>query len=295
MSNGRDCVRGEGRLPDFLIVGAKRAGTTALTRYLDAHPDVFMAKPKELHFFDVDHRRGLDWYRERFAGAGALRTGEATPVYMYDPGTIARMRESVPDVRLIAVLRNPVDRAYSHYWMRRAKGLEPLRFEDAILAERQRLLAGESGAHIGYVDLGRYVGQLRALCDVYPREALLVLIFEEMVADIAGSYRSICEFIGVDPNVAPAVVGRQVNKFATFRSIRVRNISLRLQRRGRTQLSRRTGRLVAGLNVRRRAAYPALDRGIRAELNDRFALDNAALADWLGCDLSHWAGSEVRP
>jgi hypothetical protein len=112
-----------------------------------------------------------------------------------------------------------------------------------------------------------------------------------MLAEVADTYRSICTFIGVDADVAPAVVGRQINKFATFRSIRVRNYSLRLQRTGRTGFSREAGRVVARVNVRQRASYPPLDRRIRARLQDRFAEDNAALAAWLRRDLSCWAGT----
>src|SRR5262245_45971784 len=121
------------RLPTFLIVGAMRSGTTSLARYLGAHPDVFVAPEKEIHFFDRCFDRGVAWYAERFiqaAGAGAI--GEATQSYMYDPDAIARMRSVVPSARLLTILRHPTDRAYSHYWLNRAHGLEDRSFEAAI-------------------------------------------------------------------------------------------------------------------------------------------------------------------
>src|SRR5688572_14326389 len=115
------------RLPDFLIVGAMRSGTTSLHKYLQAHPDVFVASGKEVHFFDRRYGRGLDWYRSRFAGVTTERVvGEATPAYMYDENAIARIAHDLPDARLIVVLRNPVDRAYSHYWRNRSRGRENL-------------------------------------------------------------------------------------------------------------------------------------------------------------------------
>jgi hypothetical protein len=107
-----------GRLPNFLIVGAMKSGTTSLARYLGAHPQAYVAPEKEINFFERGYvwNRGVDWYASRFEGAGdALAVGEASPSYMYWPTAIERMASVVPDARLIALLRDPVERAYSHY------------------------------------------------------------------------------------------------------------------------------------------------------------------------------------
>src|ERR671919_2133494 len=107
------------RLPTFLVIGAMKSGTTALINSLGKHPDVF-ALPSEIHFFDRFHDRGLDWYRERFAKArGQGAVGESTPEYMYLPHARERIVRDLPGVQLIAILRNPVERAYSHYWHNR--------------------------------------------------------------------------------------------------------------------------------------------------------------------------------
>src|SRR5437764_7156012 len=114
-------------LPNFFIIGAMRSGTTSLTRYLNAHPDVFVAPGKELHFFDQRFDRGLDWYRDCFERAAGQRAiGEATQSYMYDAEAMTRLAVTVPKARLLAILRNPVDRAWSHYWLNRALALETL-------------------------------------------------------------------------------------------------------------------------------------------------------------------------
>src|SRR4051812_47155826 len=108
----------EGRLPDYLIIGAPRSGTTALSKYLAAHPDVFLSNPKELDFFDRQEPTpdALAAYARHFAGATADEVaGEATPTYLHSPAAVARMAQTVPDARLVAILRNPIDRAYSHY------------------------------------------------------------------------------------------------------------------------------------------------------------------------------------
>ena len=110
-SGGHD-VTGDGRLPAFLIVGAMRSGTTSLARYLASHPDVLFAPQKEVHFFDRNFHRGVAWYASQFAGDPTLRlAGEATPSYMYDELAVERMSHTVPHAKLIAVLRDPTERA----------------------------------------------------------------------------------------------------------------------------------------------------------------------------------------
>src|SRR5919106_2306555 len=104
------------RLPNFFIAGTMRSGTTSLTRYFDDHPQVYLAPTKEIHFFDLKYERGLDWYGTHFSGAnGAPAVGEATPSYVYLRDAVDRMAATVPDARIVVTLRNPVDRAYSHF------------------------------------------------------------------------------------------------------------------------------------------------------------------------------------
>ena len=121
-------------LPTFFVVGSPKCGTTALAQMLAAHPDVFLSEPKEPHFFDAHHDNGLQPYMEQhFAGwSGAGVAGEATPSYLAVPYVPARIRSAIPGARLIAILRNPVQRAYSSWWMFHARGMEPLSFEAAI-------------------------------------------------------------------------------------------------------------------------------------------------------------------
>ncbi|HEV2894458.1 MAG TPA: sulfotransferase, partial [Actinomycetota bacterium] len=142
-------------LPDYLIIGAQRAGTTSLHRYLIQHPGVRTTlRTKGVHFFDTAYGRGMSWYASRFPTkltawyvarrhGVELRTGEASPYYLFHPHVPARVAEHLPQVRLIALLRDPVGRAYSHYQHEVARGFETLSFEEAIEAEPARL-AGET-------------------------------------------------------------------------------------------------------------------------------------------------------
>ena len=279
--------RGSGRtehlgpLPNFFIAGTMRSGTTSLTRYLDAHPDVFIAPQKEIHYFDLNYSRGIDWYRQQFSDIdGADAVGDATPSYVYLEEAVARMAEAVPGGRVIVLLRHPVDRAYSHYWLRRALGAEKEDFMDAVHDEPRRLALGDPRRECPYLDMSRYVRQLRRLIKYFPREAIHVVIFEEMKRDPETTYKDVCRFLGVNKEFVPANLGQVVNASVSYRSRRLRQL--------RHKVPGPVWRVVGRLNTRR-TSYPPLDPEIRTELSGRFTADNSELAAWLGRDLSPWS------
>ena len=136
------------KLPDFLIVGVMKGGTTSLFRYLVRHPQVLPPFRKEIKYFDCNYINGQNWYqahfplKKKFVGGSKL-TGEATPYYIFHPQAPMRIAEALPEAKIIILLRNPIDRAYSHYQHMVRVGREPLSFEEAIAAEPERL-AGEA-------------------------------------------------------------------------------------------------------------------------------------------------------
>ena len=265
----------DGRLPTFLIIGAMRSGTTALTRYLDAHPQVYMAPEKEVHFFDRHFDRGADWYRSRFAGAdGEPSVGEATQTYMFLPEAMPLIAGMLPDAHLVAILRNPVDRAYSHYWMNRSMGTET---RDPGEALRESL--DDPAPMFPYVDRGRYVDQLRRVCEHYPRSSLHVLLFEDLVARPGETFGALCDFLAIDAAERPANLGAPVNQHIEYRSLRLRNISKRLPKP--------IGNLIGKVNGKT-TSYPPMQSDLRKRLSVGFANDNARLAEWLGRDLAIW-------
>jgi hypothetical protein len=164
-----------GALPDFVIIGAQKGGTSFLYYLLTRHPLVEPAARKELHFFDQPEHfdNGAEWYRRCFPrlslkdGQRSI-TGEATPYYLFDPPVAERMAEIVPKAQLIALLRNPIDRAYSHYQMQVKRGTEPRTFEEAI--EQQ---------HSSYVSRGIYVDQLLRWFEFFSKEQMLILKSED--------------------------------------------------------------------------------------------------------------------
>lgn len=270
----------QGRLPDFLIIGAMRSGTTSLAHYLGAHPEVFMATEKEVHFFDRELSRGLGWYRSHFLTDGDVKVGEATQTYMFESEVPRRIATTVPEVRLIAILRDPVDRAYSHYLMNRAAGGERLLFADAIEQEPIRLTSCDSIDYrkYSYVERGMYLKQLLRVCRWIPRRQLYVLLFDDLRDHPSEAYRSLCEWLGLSA-FTPANLGEATNAQVRFRSRRLRKVSKRLPSSGR--------RIVGALNTYK-ARHEPMDPKTRRELKRRFETPNDELAAWLARDLSMW-------
>jgi hypothetical protein len=273
------------RLPNFFIIGAQKSGTTSLQRYLSDHPQAHCVG--ETHFFDFHFDRGLDWYRGLFrAFAERPALGEKCPEYLFHPRALARIARAIPDARLIAVLRDPVDRAYSHYWHARRLGQESLSFEDALDAERERVARGQWG--LAYTIRGRYLRQIQVVLEHFPRQALLVLIFEDLKASPQETFWQACRFLGIDDRVRPPSLGAVANPYRVHRMPRA---ARRLRLVGANP---RQGRVAATLRrmLTRPATYPPMAPSTRARLAELFAEDNRALAAWLGRDLSAWTSRD---
>ena len=199
-------------LPDFLILGAQKAGTTALYAYLRWHPEITGPSFKEVSFFDRHYVRGERWYRAHLpARRSGTIVGEASPSYLFHPLAPQRVAQLLPHARLIALLRNPVDRAFSHYQHEVALGREPLTFEEAIDREDERMQGevehmlrdpeyfSEAWWNYTYLARGQYAAQLERWFQAFPRERLLVLLTDELADDPAGTHRRVLEFLGVEP------------------------------------------------------------------------------------------------
>jgi hypothetical protein len=225
----RQAVRVAGRatsslrmLPSFLVVGAQRSGTTSLHRALARHPQVIApALHKGVHFFDVDYARGVNWYRGQFPlhSVAALRTrrvgppvtGESSPYYMFHPAGPARMAAVVPNAKLIVLVRDPVERAWSAYTHEFRRGFETETFERALeleparlAGEEERLLSDPSYVshahrHQAYLARGRYADQIERLHEHFPREQVLVVDFAQLSEEPDEALRRVTEFVGLAP------------------------------------------------------------------------------------------------
>ena len=273
MSEGR-----EGPLPDWVVVGAMKSGTSSVAYWLDAHPGAWLVPNKEVNFFDRHERyaEGTAWYRSRFADAPpGVAIGEATPSYLFVPEAPARMAALIPSARLIACLREPVARAYSHYWHNRHRGLESRSFEDAAAAEMRDPVWRSPG----YLTRGCYVAQLERLLEHYPREALHVVLTDDLDGDPVAAFAAVCRHIGIDDSVPPPKGGEPVNTYRAHRAQRV-YFAMMKYRLWRWLPGPVRPRLAAALT--RPAEYPALDRRVGEKLRSWFEDHDAALAAWLG-------------
>jgi len=201
-------------LPDFLIIGAQKAGTTALYAYLRQHPQITGPSWKEVSFFDRHYAHGEAWYRGNFPNTLRARglVGEASPSYLFHPLAPGRVAAMVPDAKLVALVRNPVDRAFSHYQHEVALDREPLSFEDALEAEDERLRGEEERMRADpayfsrawwdytYRARGRYAEQLERWLAVFPREQLLIVPNEDLDAEPAQTHALVLEFLGALPH-----------------------------------------------------------------------------------------------
>jgi len=272
-------------LPTFLVIGAMKSGTTSLRAYLAAHPQVFMAEPKELHFFveSKNWGRGRAWYEERFADAGeASARGEASPSYSQAdifPGVAARIAAMLPDVRLVYVVRHPIERMRSMYLHQLASGRETAPIAHAF------------AAHAYYLNASRYAWQLDHHLEYVPRERIKVITTEALRDEPRSTLADVLAFLGVDPDRVPPADARhgqtenkRVSTPAKKRLARLpgyRAVSRLAPPGVRQTVQRATSRPVD----RAMAALPA---ALEAELVEQLRPDLVRLRPFLGARFDGW-------
>lgn len=289
-------------LPNFIIVGAAKAGTTALYWYLSEHPAVYMSPVKETFYFayGVDsagrllygdpevHRfpiRTRSEYEALFAAAGdAAAIGEASPIYLECPQAPGRIRETIPSARIVASLRQPVDRAYSDYLMylrRRGRRLDPARDlrSDAEWARPESR----------WMLVSRYADQVRRYFDLFPREQVHVALFDDLRRDPVGMAQTVYRFVGVDPAFHPDVdtphagggipKSRMLERMFTSRKLRSALEPL-VPVRAANWIRRFRGRTMS--------RPPALPSALRRQLTEHFRDDIAETSELIGRKLDHW-------
>ena len=247
---------------------------------LRRHPQIHMSRTKELHFFDRHFDRGLRWYSDQFdKGRRHRQVGESTPIYMFRDPARSRLIETLPKARIVAILRDPADRAYSHYWhdvrrleqQRHSRPVAPT-FEDALARERPDVFAPLAAGSPGgtpprgrrpwesYVARGEYFSQLEPFVAAYGRDRVHVMLLEDLIKDREAALRGLFTFLRVREQPAAEIGEVHVNRYR------------QPDEEGKA----------------RPAKYPPMDPATRAALAAHFAPHNERLAGWLGRDLSHW-------
>lgn len=191
-------------LPNFLGIGAERSGTTWIYECLKEHPEVFVSDEKELHFFTTAYDRGVTWYAEQFRDRGNRKViGEISPEYLYKPEAPVRIKETIPNVRMIVSLRNPIDRAYSQFGWEVLRKKHSYTFEEALKKSPD------------YVEKGFYDEQINRFYRLFPRDQILILFYEDLVRAPLVTIEKIYRFIGVDSTYIPKILHIKKNRGMT--------------------------------------------------------------------------------
>ncbi|MBI5750777.1 MAG: sulfotransferase [Hydrogenophilales bacterium] len=289
--------------PSFFCVGAQKSGTTALHHHLSRHPAVFLPSVKETHFFDDGHGEwplGIGHYLANYfdgAPQDAL-AGEIDPEYLFFPEVPARLAQYFPAAKLIFILREPISRAYSHYWMTVRRGREPLDFADALDAESERMRGDHlSQSDFSYSRRGFYFEQVSRYLKYFPRGNLFFLLSEDLKREPQETLRRIYAFLDL-PSI-PYVPISEEESHQAYMPVSMGFQGLldeksRIKRVAKALLPVGVRRPMMGLmwwiQTRNRKPFKAspMAPALRAHLRDRFAPDIRQLQELIGRDLSHW-------
>ena len=292
--------------PNFFVVGAVKAGTTSLHAYLSRHPEVFMSPLKAPHYFSsfefkpefdnfVPVIRDPNTYQDLFAGSeGYKAVGEASPSYLSDANAAMRIRSAIPNAKIIVSLRDPVQRAYSHYLMEFRQGRETQQsFGDALEADRRRPEKGY-GVSFQYVELGLYAKQIERYLAAFGDSKLLVILFEDLVRETPAVMKEVADFLEIDSAEYPRnTFDSAHNPFEVSRGKVARYL---LRHRPIRVWSKRWTPKVLRTAIHNRLLFtsgpkPKLDEEIRRRLAGLFASDLQQVERMLGRDLSALRGS----
>ena len=273
-------------LPNFLIIGSQKSGTTSLYHVLRQHPQIFMPDRKEVNFFflDQEYRRGSQYYQDYFdpAPPQTAALGEASPGYICHPDVPARIHQLLPQAKLILTVRNPIERAYSQYWDNRRSLSEYLTFAEVVdLA----LEPTYHPARLGYFSRGTYIQYIQRYLAFFPPENLLILPFDDLRHSPASFYRRIYQFLGVDPDFHTPAMTTSFNPAAIWHNplyqwffskpARARWLPAKLRR-------------LTFFGTRTPWQYPPMEATLRQKLVDFYRPWNARLGEFLDRDLSIW-------
>lgn len=289
-------------LPNFLVVGAQKSGTTSLHHYLQAHPDIYLPAQKETKFFvhDKYYNKGLEFYEtEYFSERSSERAvGEVDPDYLYYQGALPRIAQDLDPatLKLIFIFRNPVERAFSHYLMTFRRGQEPLTFEEAIEAEPARISEGHmENLRYSYVTRGYYLRQVERFLGDMDKSQMLFLLSEDLEADPTACLQQVYTFLGVSNDFVPSNLGERFHRATVPRSlsmlrwIKGRGAGKKLLRFMVPSTSLR--KIFRDRLLRLNQTTPSdlvLTTETRERLVEIYRSENSRLAAFLGRNLDHW-------
>ncbi len=296
-------------LPNFFIVGTQKGGTTSLKYYLELHPEVYIHSQKECKFFvrsDL-YANGFSFFKKYFYSCKEQKAiGLVDPDIMFFEEALERMKQCIDfsSAKFIFILRDPVERAFSHYLMTYRRGLEPLSFEEAIEKEDERLSKGGffEKMHYSYVSRGFYLRQIKRFLPYIKRSQMLFLLTEELKKDPLNTLKKIFEFLNVSSNFIPPNINVQYHKATVPKSV-----SLLRAMKSKNKIKKVIIRLLIPSSRIRRSIYEFIDRlnqteridivlkeDIKRRLAKIYESENKNLSEFLGIDLSlYWNSMKI--
>jgi hypothetical protein len=275
---------------DFIIAGAQKSGTTTLHNLMRAHSDIYMPKtPQELHFFDNEENfvKGMPWFESHFEESKEEHcSGQTSPLYIYHPEAAKRIHQSFPQVKLIFILRNPVDRAYSHYYHSIKKGYEWLSFEEALINEAARIVTDPiSRNRFSYKDRGFYGRQLSEYLKYFSQDQIKVVQSELLKSNAAAELNEVCRFLDL-PEIGDKIVEKipniQRNASKIPRSQPIQRLSAKYRHRLPSICKR-----IDKLNLVSKK-YPPMLTKIKEELYKTYEEDSRSICELFDLDTSVW-------
>lgn len=205
-------MKKRGRLPDFLVLGTQKGGTTSLQKILSMHRQIYLPTCKEVHYFTLNYNKPITWYEEHYQNSKWWhKKGDITPYYLYHPRAAERIHKLLPNAKLIVLLRNPIERTISQFYHSKRNGFEKLEIYDALKAEKDRLKNGGeySQQKHSYVSRSMYVEQLEAYEKVFRKNRMLILKSEDLFEKSTEIIRRIEKFLGVRHELKDIVLTRE--------------------------------------------------------------------------------------
>jgi len=285
-------------LPNFLVIGAEKSATTWLYNRLKEHPDIFVPETKEIHFFNKYNsnlkemnnyvKLGINWYQKFFKRYNSEKAvGEVTPMYLCDPYAPARIKNTLPHVKLIVILRNPIDRAYSHYWMAKAKNHTNLTFEEVVAQKTNK-----------FIKRGLYYNQLKRYYEYFNKKKILIFLMDDILNRKQEVLSKIYSFLEVRSDFVPKGIDILENRSGYCKSPLLLNIISTVTKFFRCKI--KMGFVIdffktiglAGLVKRinkQEVNYPEMSKDLRQELIKYYKENNRKLSRLLDRNLSTWS------
>lgn len=258
-------------------IGPQKSGSTWLYEAIREHPEVSNAQSHSVHYFDLHYQRGVDWYSSHFKAQECPVTLDSTPSYLRSPFAPQRIHDYNPDAKIILVARNPLERAFSHYWHEKKKGQLNFGFEEVI---------ANYDLFASWIETGLYAYHLNRYLAVFPASQVHVLLYDDLKESPEKFFIELCDICAIDRNFVPDVISRRVNEAARFRG------------KGMRRILNRTSRVKSVSRVLSQAYDIAfdtqietladVDKALKQALLDVFIPDIEELEKFLARDLSSW-------